>query len=45
MFGSLQNEFGEKVRSPDRAARAASVKAEGKCWCLAGEMGCKSPAE
>lgn len=42
MFGSLQNEFGEKVRS---AARAASVKAEGKCWCLAGEMGCKSPAE
>lgn len=42
MFGSLHCELGVKVRSPDRGARAAAVKAEHKC--PAGEMGCKSPA-
>lgn len=43
-FGSLQCELGVKVRSPDRGARAAAVKAEGKHKGPAGEMGCKGPA-
>lgn len=44
MFRSPQHELGVKVRSPDRGARAAAIKAEGEGRCLTGEAGCKSSA-
>lgn len=44
MFGSPQHGLGVEVKSPDRGARAATVKAEGERRCLIGRTGFKSSA-